>query len=364
MEKAKVNGWQLFILMVLFEIGTAIVIHPGVEAKKDAWIAVFLGLIIGLLFFLVYYALYRLYPDLSLTGYIKQILGKYIGGALGILYLFYFLYIASRDLRDFGELLTASTYIYTPIFVINAIMILTIAFVLWKGIEVLARTGEIFFVFLMLIGFIGTTMVLVSGNIDFNQLLPILENGWAPVLMALPVTYTVPFGEMIVFAMLLPYLNRPQLGLKAGWSAISFSGILLTWVVAMDIAILGAYVTSRSAFPLLTAIGLVDMPGLFQRLDVAVVMTLIIGGFFKIAIFFYVALISAAELFRVPTYKQLIFPFSLVILFSSMTMASSFVDHIKEGLEFVPFYVNLPFQMGIPLLLLVIALTRRHFKSY
>ncbi|MFC7063386.1 GerAB/ArcD/ProY family transporter [Halobacillus seohaensis] len=363
MEKAKMSGWQLFVLMLLFELGTAIVVSPGISAKKDAWLAVLLGLIVGLLIFLVYYALFRLYPDLSLIGYTKKILGKYVGGVIGILYLFYFLYIAVRDLRDFGELLSASTYTYTPLFVINAIMILTIAYVLWHGIEVLARTGEIFFVILMLIGVVGTTMVLVSGRIDVNQLRPILEEGWGPVLSALPVTSTFPFGEMIVFTMLLPYLNRPQIGIRVGWSAMGISGILLIWVVAMEIAVLGVHIASRTAFPLLSAIGLIDMTGLFQRLDVAVVLTLMIGGFFKIAIFFYAALISATELFKVSKYNRLIFPFSIIILISSMTVANNFVDHIKEGLEIVPYYVSLPFQMGIPLLLLAIAWIRKRFKS-
>ncbi|MFC7063388.1 GerAB/ArcD/ProY family transporter [Halobacillus seohaensis] len=363
MEKAKVNGWQLFVLMFLFELGTAIVVSPGMGAKKDAWLAVLLGLIVGLLLFLVYYALYRLYPDLSLIGYAKKILGKYMGGVIGILYLFYFLYIAVRDLRDFGELLTTSTYTYTPLFVINTIMILTIAFVLWHGIEVLARTGEIFFAVLMLIGVVGTTMVLVSGQIDVNQLRPILEDGWGPVLSTLPVTSTVPFGEMIVFTMLLPYLNRPQIGIRVGWSAMSFSGILLIWVVSMEITILGVYIATRSAFPLLTAIGLIDMAGLFQRLDVAVVLTLMIGGFFKIAIFLYAALISATELFRVSKYTRLIFPFSMIVLLSSMTVADNFVHHLEEGHETLTVYVNPPVQLGIPLLLLAVALIRKYFKS-
>lgn len=265
MEETKISGGQLFILMFLFELGTAIVIGPGLGAEKDAWLAVLLGLISGMILFLAYYALYRLYPEQPLTAYAKRILGKYIGSLIGIAYLFYFLYIAARDLRDFGELLTASTYIYTPMFVINAIMILAVAYVLYLGIEVLARTGEVFFFLLMAVGVVGTILVLVSGMIEVQNLLPILENGWKPVLNAWPVTYTFPFGEMIAFTVLLPYLNRPKLGLRVGWSAMSFSGILLIWVVAMEVAVLGVYVATRSTFPLLSSIGLVNMTGFFQR---------------------------------------------------------------------------------------------------
>ncbi|MBM7553349.1 GerAB/ArcD/ProY family transporter [Thalassobacillus pellis] len=359
MEKAKVTGWQLFVLMFLFELGTAIVVSPGLGAKKDAWLAVLLGLIAGLILYLVYNKLFQLYPDLPLTGYMKKILGKYAGALLGMVYLFYFLYIAARDLRDFGELLTTSTYIYTPMLVINAIMILAVAYVLHKGIEVLARTGEVFFFALLIIGVVGTTMVLVSGMININQLRPVLEHGWKPVLETAPLTYTFPFGEMIVFTLLLPYLDHPRLSLRIGWTSMSISGLLLIWVVGMNIAVLGVHVATRSTFPLLSSIGLINMSGFFQRLDIAVVMTLIIGGFFKIAVFFYGALMCASELFRLPSYKGLIFPFCVVILLSSMFIADSYAHHIKEGLVVATYYVSLPLQMGVPLVLLIIALIRR-----
>ncbi|WP_251027092.1 MULTISPECIES: GerAB/ArcD/ProY family transporter [unclassified Bacillus (in: firmicutes)] len=50
MEKAKISGSQLFVLVTLFEMGSAILFGLGAEAKQDTWIAVSLGLI------LVYYS--------------------------------------------------------------------------------------------------------------------------------------------------------------------------------------------------------------------------------------------------------------------------------------------------------------------
>jgi len=53
MEKAKIKASQMFILVVLFEMGSAILVGLGVSAKQDAWISMLLGLAGGLLFFLV-----------------------------------------------------------------------------------------------------------------------------------------------------------------------------------------------------------------------------------------------------------------------------------------------------------------------
>ncbi len=67
--------------------------------------------------------------------------------------LLFFIYIAARDLRDAGDLLITSVYDRTPLFAINALMIVAVVYVLHKGIEVLARTGEIYLVILIVLGF-------------------------------------------------------------------------------------------------------------------------------------------------------------------------------------------------------------------
>ncbi|MFB9759627.1 GerAB/ArcD/ProY family transporter, partial [Ectobacillus funiculus] len=105
MEKEKISAIQLFAMMFLFELGSALVVSYGITAKKDAWIATLLGLCGGIVLFFIYYFLFLQYPNLSLTGYARKILGKYVGWIIGLLYVLFLLYDAARDLRDFGDLL-------------------------------------------------------------------------------------------------------------------------------------------------------------------------------------------------------------------------------------------------------------------
>lgn len=64
MEKAKINGSQLFTLMMLFEFGTAFLLPIAIEAKQDVWLSIMFGMAGGFVLFLVYYQLYCSYPDL------------------------------------------------------------------------------------------------------------------------------------------------------------------------------------------------------------------------------------------------------------------------------------------------------------
>ncbi|MGM0879344.1 MAG: GerAB/ArcD/ProY family transporter, partial [Bacillota bacterium] len=101
MEKAKVSAIQLFAMMFLFELGSALVVSLGSDAKKDAWLTILLGLCGGIVLFFIYYFLFRQYPNLPFTGYARKIFGKYLGWMIGLLYTVYFLYAAARNLRDF-----------------------------------------------------------------------------------------------------------------------------------------------------------------------------------------------------------------------------------------------------------------------
>lgn len=363
MEKGKLSSFQLFSLIFLFELGSAIVVAIGINAKKDAWIAILFGLAGGILLFFLYRYLYRHHPEKPLTSYTKEIFGNYLGWIISLLYVLYFLYIAARVLRDFSDLLLTSTLPKTPLLPISALMILSISYVIFHGIEVMGRTAEVIFIILLFLGIIGNLFIHISGNVNYHHLMPILEEGWRPILTTVfPETLTVPFGEMIVFTMLFPYLNKPTLMTKSVLFGMVASGIVLSYTLALNIAVLGADLVGRTTFPLLATIGMVNIAEFLQRLDAIVVFTLIIGVFFKIAIFFYSALIGISDLFHFPTYKKMVLPIAIIVLYFSMVIASNFSEHIEEGLQFVPLYLHIPFQMILPLVMVVLTWIQKRAK--
>jgi spore germination protein KB len=364
MEKAKINGSQLFVLIVLFEMGSAILIGIGGSAKQDAWISVLLGLAGGLLLFFVYYRLYLFYPDLPLTSYLQKITGKWIGVSIGVLYIIYFIYIATRVLRDFGELLTTSIYTDTPLFVINALMMLTIIYAVHKGFEVIARVAQLYFALVYMMALIGFLLILFSGLIHLEYLQPILENGWKPVFKTfLRETLTFPFGEMVVFTMLMPFLNEQKKAKMVCLGAMLLSGINITITVVIDITVLGVDSFTSSTFPLLSTISKIQVAEFLERLDVLFMLYVVIAGFFKIAIFYYAAVAGAADIFKFKNQRKLGFPIGLIILIASLTIASNFSEHMAEGLKVVTVYIHWPMQIIIPCVVLIIAFIKNRSKK-
>jgi spore germination protein KB len=348
--KIKISSFQLFTLVYLFELGSAILVGIGSSVKQDAWIVILIGLMSGLLMFLIYHRLFLYYPDLPLTSYVQKLTGKFIGQILGFIYIIYFIYDASRVLRDFGELLTTIIYTNTPLFIINILMILVSIYAIRKGLEVLARMGELYFMLVFLMSILGFLLVIFSGFIHLENLKPFLENGYIPVLKSsMNESILYPFGEMIVFTMILPQINESKKAKKVCLLAILLSGIDITITTIINISSIGVDSFVRSPFPLLSTIRKIQ----FLRLDVLFMLYLVIGGFFKITLFFYAAVIGVADIFRFKDPRTLSFPIGLVILFASMVIAVNSAEHFKEGL--IVSYLYWPVEIIIPIFLLVIA---------
>jgi len=360
MEKAKLSVIQLFALMFIFEMGTALVVSYGTNARKDAWLAILLALCGGIVLFYIFHFLYRQYPNLLFTGYIRELFGKYLGWIVGLLYCLHFLYICGRNVRELGDLLVSSTLSETPLLAINLTLVLVICYVIHLGIEVVGRTAEVFMVVLLLLGAAGNFFFLVSGDVDFHQIRPFLERGWKPIFTtAFPHLLIFPFGEMIAFTMLLPYLNRPQLAKRAWLAAMISSGMILSWTVLLNTSVLGVDVMQRSVFPTLTAVGKVNLFDFIERLDAIVVFTLLITVFFKASIYLYAAVLGIADLFKLKTYRQILLPIGTIVIFLSLAMASSFSEQGEEG--FLNHYLSLALLIVVPMLMLVVSVIRNHF---
>ncbi|MFX3661682.1 MAG: GerAB/ArcD/ProY family transporter [Ectobacillus sp.] len=358
---------QLFILMYLFEIGSAIVVGLGVSAKQDAWIATLLGMAGGLIIFLIYGYLHIQYPAAPLTTYIQLLLGKYIGFPVALIYILYFFYIATRVLRDCAELLISSAFDETPLLAVITIMMVVISIALYHGIEVIGRTSEIIFGAVIFMTAITGILILSSDIVRLEKLLPILEGGWKPVLKtAFPLTFTFPFGETVVFTMLLPYVHKKQAAVKTGLAAITASGIALALTMVLNISVLGVTRLSIEQFPLLNTIGKINVGMFIQRLDAIALSALIIGGFFKILIFYYAALFGIRDLFSIKKKKSTLYMLSIftpAIIAYSIAMSESFSEHIEVGLKQVPYYFHLPLQVGLPVLLFIVAFIKKQMQS-
>lgn len=362
-NKETISLWQLFILMLIFEMGSATVVGIGGEAKQNVWMAISLAGLIGVGYIYVLHFMLGRKKGYNLFALIEFCLGKWVGGAVSFLYIMYFIYISSRVLRDFGELIVSTIFIYSPIEIISITIMLTIVYMLNSGIEVMARTSEIFFPYVFLFTFLVGIFILMSGEIQFENLRPFLDEGIKPVFQAIfPSLLTFPYGELIAFAVVLPLVTKYKKAKGFAMASIILSTSVLVYSSVIQVMTLGHEMKERSNFPLLSAAREISLLDFVERVDIAVVFVVMFGIIVKIGVFFFGAL-KGLEHISKREYRKYLFPVGSIICLSSIIITDNFAEHIEEGLQIVPYFVHLPFQFALPLLLLVIVLIRTRKKS-
>jgi spore germination protein KB len=354
-----ISSVHLFIFIHLFQIGSTVVVGVGDEAKQDAWMAVLVASIIGFMLMFLYVKILELSSQNCLYSALISLFGGIIGKGFVFLYVLYFTYIAARVLRDFCELVNTVIYPNTPIEVIAILFLLAIMYYLYHGMEASARSITIFMPYLVLFLMAIVLFLWINGSVKLANIRPVLAHGFKPVAAAIyPGLMTFPFGETVVFLCLMSFVQQKQKLFKTAGSAVLLSGVVLSFFTMLKLAVLGVNHAASASFPLLSAIRTISIANFLERLDALVVFVILIGIFIKVFLFMLGALKGIEYISSIP-YRFFILPFGGLLSVCTTLIADNYAEHLQEGLKFVPYYLHLPLQYGIPLLLFILLLIKQ-----
>lgn len=348
----KISSFQLTVLIVGFALGSTIVANQAADVLQDVWLSFIIGWLGGFILIGMYSYISVLNPSKSLVEILKDSFGKFFGGLISLLYIWYFIHLASLVLRNFGEFMISATLEETPMIFINISFILIIAYAVKKGLEVMARISEVIAP-LVAINIILLFFSLI-GEYEIKVFLPVLERGWAPVLKTSLSVLSFPFGETVVFMMIFPHFNKRKNIIKVSLISLVIAGLLLLNLIIRNVMALGANMMARYSFPSHAAIGLI--PNI--NLDVVVDINLAAASIIKIGVCMYGAVKGIALLFNLKTYKPLVLPVATIIVVLSIWVYNNILEMFNWAEKIWPYY-SIPFQIIIPLLLLIISLVKK-----
>jgi len=356
LQKIRLSNIQIGLLFAGFLYGSSALLNPASSAMQDAWLAFLFGWVLGFLLIGIYLLIYLLNPSHTLIGILKTNFGSFFGSIIGILYTWYFLHLTALVLRDFGEFSGLVMLPNTPMLFIIACFGILCVYALKKGIEVFARTSELLTP-LIPIAFLVITFGIV-GIMDFSNIQPVLINGIKPIIKSGFGVLTFPFGETIAFLMLLPLAKKKNTIMKTVFLSTFFTGSLLLMIVLRDIFALNPSHIQRSSFPAELASKLFPNINIYPLIYV----NLLIGVGIKVNVCLYAAISATAELFGISDYKALISPVTAFAVVLSIMLFDNAMEMFEFSNKIYPYYV-IPFQIIIPLFLLVISIIKRIIKK-
>jgi len=361
-NKEHISDIQVAMLLSLTILPSSFLLVPSIMtqiAGNSAWAAVLLiPPLFGYAVLRVVLRLGNLFPGLTLAQYSERLLGKGLGKALTLFFFSALLMMNITFLRECSGLLTLTYYPHTPAWFIHLVIMIVAIYAVDKGIEVIARMGQ--FLFPIFVGGAILGPNLLIPEIQPSFLLPLFEDGILPLLQASVVPNYI-FGEMILLAFLLPFINKPHELKRQGLYSIGGIALITALHTAFAIMVLGPELTASVDIPSYELSRYIEYRYYLQRIDTILTAIWTLTAMLRACVLHYVICLTGQQLLGLKTNRALNIPLAVVQSFAAWYLFANeeYLLHFMKESAPVPAFA---FQLGIPLFLLGIAFIKTKLK--
>lgn len=359
MDQNKIIPRQFTILVVMFIIGSSILLIPAAlaaKAKQDAWIAAGVGVIVGLAIIVLLAAVGGRLPEASFIESLKKLFGRWIGNAVGLLFVMHGLLLSVFMLRYIGDFMATQIMPDTPVQAIHIVFILLVVFAARHGLGTLARSAEIFLPWVF--AFLVILAIFVVPQIKTDNLMPVLQGGWTPIWKGSMALIGIPYLELVLVLMIYPHVDKPERRMRAFLIGGAIGGTIIIIITLLTLAVLGPYITTHNIYPSFALTKKINLGQFLQRVEALLAITWFLTIFYKTTIAFYVSATGLAHLFGLQRMQSVSAPLGFLVAVYALIVYPDIVYGIRfAGTIWTPYAAV--FGLLIPLALLIATWLRR-----
>lgn len=356
-ETKKVHGLDfMFAVACYIQSSSLLSSFFASITRQESWLIVIFAFIISCPIIWFYSKLIERFPDKNLFSIMQKIYGKYLGKFICVLYLIFFILLATLNLGDLSQFVKSTILPKTPLIVISITFLLTSAWALFGGgIRQLVKYG--FLMTMLCLFFVVASILLTLNVMDFDNFLPILDLNPKKYIQATNIVITIPICEVVIFLMTT---NQVGTG-KHGYFPYIFGGVAIGCLTILlvnmrDIAVLGNTISLFST-PSFETLRMVSVTQTLSRMEIVFAFILIFLLFFKITWLYYVSVLSAAHIFRFQDNRRLIFLTGALIVTAGFILYPNPIAHNESGQKIAPLVWPI-FEIILPIVTLAIAKLR------
>ena len=347
------------MLMYLMIVCTGIVLLPSAlahQTKQSAWmVPLFLPIGIGSLSVWVACQLGQRFPELTLIPYSEVVLGKALGKVLASSFILFLCLLNVLVIRQVTGFLSLALLPGTPAKVLIFSIVLLGVYLALKGIEVIARMVQ--FILPLFIMSFALVMVLTIGDLEFGNLLPLMEGGLLPIVKS-SMTSASLFGEIGLLTLIFPMVNKPQeIGRKAVISIIA-AAVFLSTNILVNVLVFGPEVAGTYAIPFWSLAKFAQIGRYIQRSESLITILWVTGIIIKVTLLLYLSSLPTAQLFGLKSNKPALYSLALlqgILAFFPVIVSVKLMQILNS--YWPP--IGLGFELAVPLFLLLTAMIRK-----
>lgn len=311
----KLTVRQAITWFALYQIGSAYLVLPAAitsVAKQDAWLSIPISLAFHLMLIPLYTSIARHMKGRTFVEYLRCLFGP-LGGTIAIVFIFSFPFLECiMTLRNLGDFVTTSIMPETPYDAIYFIMLIAVYLAVRSGPIVIGRCAEVlFFFFLVLYLLVRITLL---PEAELNNLLPILENGLKPVVLASINLFAFPYAEAILYLFFAHHFSDTKQWRKSVIVSALISGSMYFFMMLQIITVISAGVIADLTFPTFFIDRTINIGEFLQRFEIILAIVWFVTIFFRLALLMYISAQGLADAFRLRNANSLLIPLILIIL--------------------------------------------------
>ena len=349
---------QFTILVIMYTLGSSALVIPSTLttfAKSNAWISSIIALGFGVLFVFLFSRISVVYPEKTFVEINQIVFGKWIGNLSSLLFMLPIFLTTVGNLREIGDFFTTQVMVDTPIHAIHILVLITAIYCIRAGLEVMARTCEIFFPWTAI--FLVILILFLIPEMKLENLNPNFAKGMGPIIGAAYTYICLPFSQLVVFLMILPNVKKIPKARKFFFLGVIVGGIGISLITSLCLGVLGHDFTSRNMYPTYVLGKMINIGGFIERVEVLVAISWVFTIFFKLLVNTYALILGMTQILKMNDYKPLSFPIGFLLMVFSMTNYPNIVYFSEFTFEVWPLY-SLTFFLFLPLIVYIVSLVK------
>lgn len=321
------------------------------------WVSGIISLLTTLPFMFIIVYVGQSFPGKTIIQYIPDLLGKIPGKLLGFVLCAYFFIVSTNSVSMYIHHLTDFLLPQTPFLVVTVLHVLIISFFIWKGPEVIARTGVIGFA-LSLVFYLLVFLASVS-EINLDRILPVFDSGVIPVLASSIKADSFVGVLPILVTMILPMVSNQKKVLSSAVSGLFIGSFLFIFYFVSELMVMGPNVVALMRIASMDFVRSIQITQYLHRFES-----------FMVALWYWSILVQAAILsscsiqaFMQTTGMKKKTPVLIIIYGIAMATLTYLLAynrvlflHIRENIWQ---YFAIPIQYGLPILVLLALMVRK-----
>lgn len=355
----RISQKQGIVMLIMFIIGTSSLMMMGLEAKMDIWIAMLVAIAASSLIMLVYASLLTALPGKDFFETIEHFFGKVGSKIIFILMTWFAFDLCHIVLRNYGQFVVTVGLPETPLMFSMLMMIALCAYAVRAGVEAIGRFSSQFVIFLLV--FLGISIILVSPQMNIQNLLPVLDNGVEPIARGAFGIVSFPFAETVVFLLVFPAFKKGESVRKVYLTALLIGGLTILAGSVTDMLVLGPTMAESVYYPTFVTMASVHLGEFLQRFEVIAAIVFMIAVFLKISVLLYAASNGFVKIFGLGDNKFVVLPIALLALCFALFSFDNMIYYTEYVVSVWPYY-SAVFQIIIPLFLLIVIKIKQRKK--